>query len=197
VPPSGRERDVYDAVTLLLERIAGGESAARAEVVPLLYDELRRLARARMAHLAPGQTLQPTALVHEAFLRLEGHPSRDWQSRRNFFFAASRAMHDILVESARRKGSLKRGGALQRINLEGIDPPIEAPTTDMLQLESALARLAAEDPDGHEIVMLRYFAGLTMEEVAATVGVSLSTVERRWRFLRSWLGARLEEDRGE
>jgi len=197
VPPSGREQDIYDAVTLLLERIAGGESGARAEVVPLLYDELRRLARARMAHLAPGQTLQPTALVHEAFLRLEGHPARDWQSRRHFFFAASRAMHDILVESARRKGSLKRGGALQRIDLDGLDPPIEAPATDMLQLELALARLAAEDPDGHEIVMLRYFAGLTMEEVAATLGVSLSTIERRWRFLRSWLGARLEEYRGE
>lgn len=179
-------------VTQLLNRISSGDVDAHGELLPLLYDELRALARARMARMAPNQTLQPTALVHEVYLRLEKHPKREWEDRRHFFFVVSRAMRDILVENARRKSSLKRGGDLERLDIDHVDVAIDSPMEDMLALDLALEELEREDPDGHQMVMLRYFAGQTMEEIAQTLEVSLSTVERRWRFLRAWLATRLE-----
>jgi RNA polymerase sigma factor (TIGR02999 family) len=163
--------------------------ASSTLLVTLLYDELRQLAGARLRGAAPGQTLQPTALVHEAFLRLQSRGQKQWDGRRHFFGAAARAMHDILVERARARARHKRGGGVAPVDLDAVADSIaiHEPDVDMLALAEALERLAREDERKHELVLLRYFAGLEHQEIAELLGVSLRTVERDWRFARAWL----------
>lgn len=154
-----------------------------------LYDELRRLARARMYRLAPGQTLQPTEIVHEAYLRLMKGQEQQWNSRGHFFGAAARAMRNVLVEHARQKNSLKRGGDRQRVNLDITLPGHEHSVSaeELLSLHAALQRMQAQFPAHVEIVLLLYFGGMTTRQVAEVMDMSESTVERRWRFARAWL----------
>jgi RNA polymerase sigma factor (TIGR02999 family) len=164
-----------------------------AELLPLLYAELRHLAAALTARLSPGQTLQPTALVHEAYLRLVRDQDPGWEGRRHFFGAAAQAMREILIEQARRKGSLKHGGQGRRLELaEGL-AWIEPPSGDLLALDEAIQQLQLEDAQLAEIVQLRYYTGLSVEETASVVGVSISTLKRDWRFARAWLARRLGE----
>jgi RNA polymerase sigma factor (TIGR02999 family) len=168
-----------------------GEAQAAAELLVAVYAELRRLAAALTARLPPGQTLQPTALVHEAYLKLVRDRDPGWEGRRRFFGAAARAMREILVEQARRKGAQKRGGEGRRVELaEGL-ALIEPPADDLLALDEALRRLQAEEPRLAEVVLLRYYAGLSVEETAGVVGRSASTVTRQWRQARAWLAGRL------
>jgi RNA polymerase sigma factor (TIGR02999 family) len=169
------------------------EAQAAAELLPELYTELRRLAAALTAQRGPGQSLTPTALVHEAFLRLVKDQDPGWDGRRHFFGAAARAMREILIEQARRKGRLKRGGGGQRVELAEGMVWIEPPADDLLALDEAIQKLQAEDPRLAEIVMLRYYSGLSVEETAAVVGVSVSTVTRDWRYARAWLAGELGE----
>lgn len=184
-------------LTRVMDSLSRGEDGAADRLLPLVYEELRILARSRMREIPPGQTLQPTALVHEAWVRIADRRPEGWANRAEFFFAAARAMRDILVEDARRKGSLKRGGDRRRVVLdESSDLAIEPPTDDVLALDEAISLLAAEHPEAAKVVNLRYFAGLTMEEVAAIRGVSVSTVERLWRFARAWLRSQLEQGTG-
>ena len=166
---------------------AAPEVQPAAELLPVVYEELRRLAAALAGRLPPGQTLQPTALVHEAYLRLVGEQDPGWHGRRHFFGAAARAMRDILVEQARRKGAHKHGGDARRIELtEGL-AIIEPPSDDLLAVDEAIQKLQAEKPHLAEIAMLRYFAGLSVDETAAVLGMSASTLAREWRFARAWL----------
>ena len=190
-------------VTLLLQRVEDGAEGAQDELLAALYDELHRMAAAQVRKLPPGRTLQATALVHEAYLRILGGPAHDngehdgrpdWRSRRHFFFVAARAMHDILVEDARRKATSKRGGGWQRADLSRIELAFETPADDMLALADALAKLEAEDPERAQLVHLRFFAGLGESEAAEVLGVSLRTVQRRWRFVRAWLHRELGGD---
>jgi RNA polymerase sigma factor (TIGR02999 family) len=163
------------------------EMRPAAELLPVVYAELRRVAAALALRLPPGQTLQPTALVHEAYLRLVGDRDPGWNGRRHFFGAAARAMRNILVEQARRKGAHKRGGSGRRVELtEGL-AIIEPPAEDLLAVDEAIQKLQAEKPHLAEIAMLRYFAGLSADETAAALGVSASTIAREWRFARAWL----------
>jgi RNA polymerase sigma factor (TIGR02999 family) len=162
-----------------------------AELLPTVYAELRRLAAALTAQLPPGQTLQPTALVHEAYLRLVRTQDPGWKGRRHFFGAAAQAMREILIEQARRKGRRKRGGGARRIELSEELAVIEPPADDLLALDEAIQQLQAEDPRVAEIVLLRYYAGLSVAETAETLGQSVSTVTRDWRFARAWLAGRL------
>jgi RNA polymerase sigma factor (TIGR02999 family) len=164
----------------------GGNQPAAA-LLPDVYTELRRLAAALSTRLRPGQTLQPTALVHEAYLRLVGHRDPGWEGRRHFFGSAARAMREILIEQARRKGSLKRGGGARRVELSEGLAVIEPPADDLLALDEAIGRLQEERPHLAEVVQLRYYAGLSVEETAAVVGRSVSTITREWRFARAWL----------
>jgi len=179
-------------ITQLLSLAAGGDDGASARLLPLIYKDLRRLAGGMMSKLPPGQTLQPTALVHEAFLRLSGRDDLPVESRKQYFLYAARAMRDILVEQARRKSRVKRGGDLQKVELKEIDLVVETPVEDVLALNEALERIKREDPDGHQIIMLRYFVGFSVPEIAEVSGVSVSTIERRWRYLRAWLAQELE-----
>ncbi len=185
--------DAPSAVTLVLNAAAAGDREAAAKLLPLVYGELRKLARARMAALAPGQTSQPTALVHEAYLRVIGRADPGWEGRGHFFGAAARAMRDILVEQARRKASLKRGGDRKRFDLEDADLAIEPPGDNVVALDEAIKRLEGDDPRKGQIVNLRYFAGFTAQETAAALGVSVGTVEREWRYIRAWLYTQLSE----
>lgn len=180
-------------ITHLLTRTAGGDPRAAEELLPLVYDELRRLARAKLAHEPAGQTLQPTALVHEAYLRLVGEQDPGWNGRGHFFAAAAIAMRRILVDQARRKGRLRHGGGKFRANFENIEGVAVSQTDDLPAIDEALARLEAEDPRKGQIVNLRYFVGLTEQEVADVLGVSLSTVEREWRYCRRWLYTQLRQ----
>ncbi len=194
-------RGKAEAITATLKAAAEGDSSAAAELLPLVYEELRSLARSRMARLAAGQTLQPTALVHEAYVRVVGEVDPSWDSRGHFFAAAARAMRDILVEQARRKASLKRGGDRVRADLRDSELAIAAPTTDVLGLNEALSELETDDPRKGQIVNMRYFAGLTIEETAAALGISVGTVKREWQFAKRWLFTRLnpqdnEQERG-
>jgi RNA polymerase sigma factor (TIGR02999 family) len=165
-------------------------------LLPEVCAELRRLAVALTTRLRPGQTLQPTALVHEAYLRLVERRDHGWEGRRHFFGAAARAMREILIEQARRKGSRKRGGGARRVALSEGLMLIEPPADDLLALDEAIRQLQAERPPLAEIVLLRYFTGLSVEETADVVERSVSTVTREWRFARAWLAARvrLKED---
>ena len=173
-----------------------GEPSAAEELLPLLYAELRRLAQSYLSKSPPGNSLQATALVHEAYLRLVGNHDPGWDGRRHFFGAAAQAMRHILVEQARRRGTVKRGGDLKRVELDEVDLGIEGPSDDILGLNEALAALEKADPRKAQIVLLHHIAGLTMEETAAAVGTSLSTVEREWRFARALLYEELADRNG-
>jgi RNA polymerase sigma factor (TIGR02999 family) len=167
------------------------ESHSTVALLPVLYAELRRLASALTAQRGPGQTLTPTALVHEAYLRLVRSQGTGWEGQRHFFGAAAQAMREILIEQARRKGRLKRGSRRRRVELaEGL-AWIEPPADDVLALDEAIQKLQAEHPRLAEIVMLRYYSGLSVEETAAVVGVSVSTLTRDWRYARAWLAGAL------
>jgi RNA polymerase sigma factor (TIGR02999 family) len=180
-------------VTRILATIEQGNPNAAERLFPLVYDELRKLAGRRLAHEKPGQTLQATALVHEAYLRLVGNEDpADWSSRGHFFAAAAEAMRRILVENARRKRRLRHGGGRRRIDLDGLDAGDE-PSDDLLALDEALDRLATEEPVVAAVVMLRYFAGLTIEETAAALGISVRTANRHWAFAKAWLYRQLNE----
>jgi RNA polymerase sigma factor (TIGR02999 family) len=169
------------------------ERQPAADLLPDVYAELRRLAASLSGRLQPGQTLQPTALVHEAYLRLVRDKDPGWEGRRHFFGAAARAMREILIEQARRKSSLKHGGASERVELvEGL-AVIEPPADDLLALDEAIQKLQAAKPHLAEIVLLRYYTGLTFEETASVVGRSVSTIKREWRFARAWLTRQLGE----
>jgi RNA polymerase sigma factor (TIGR02999 family) len=171
------------------------EMQTAAELLPIVYAELRQLAGALAGRLPPGQTLQPTALVHEAYLRLVGDRDPGWNGRRHFFGAAARAMRDILVEQARRKGAQKHGGGGRRVELtEGL-AVIEPPAEDVLAVDEAIQKLQAEKPNLAEVAMLRYFAGLSVDETAAVLGMSASTLAREWRFARAWLVRQLGDAR--
>jgi RNA polymerase sigma factor (TIGR02999 family) len=172
-------------VTQLLDAAAAGDPRAAAELLPLVYTELRALAAARMAAEQPGQTLQPTALVHEAYLRLTGTgPTADWIGRGHFFAAAAEAMRRILVDQARRRQADKRGGRGRRIPLDAADVGFTSPADHLLDVDDALTRLAAEDPQAARLIQLRYFGGLSIEDAAEVVGVSRSTAYEHWSYAR-------------
>ena len=175
-------------VTRILDAAAAGDPKAAAELLPLVYDELRNLAAARMAEERPGQTLQATALVHEAYLRLVGgeQPQR-WDSRRHFFSAAAEAMRCILIDTARRKLTEKHGGGRRRIDLDDVAAAAPSRAADLVDLDEALTKFAAEDPVKARLVTLRYFAGLSVEEAADVLGISRATTDRYWAYARTWL----------
>lgn len=187
------------AVTRILARLQEGESASSEELLPLVYQELRRLAAARLAQEAAGQTLQPTALVHEAYLRLIGNDCGDvrWDHRGHFFAAAAEAMRRILVESARRKGRLKHGGGRQRVLEADIAARIPEGPEDLLSLDEALTAFAEESPDKAELVKLRYFAGLSEAEAAQALAISRATASRWWTYAKAWMYDRLRNADGE
>jgi RNA polymerase sigma factor (TIGR02999 family) len=178
-------------VTRMLHAIDRGDPLAAAELLPILYHELRQLAARKLASERPGQTLQPTALVHEAWLRLVGHDDPSWDGRGHFFAAASEAMRRILIENARRKQRLKHGGGLERVDLESVDVACAMPPEELLALDEALIELERVDPTGAKIVQLRFFGGLTPPQIAQTLGLSLATVGRSWAFSRAWLFRKL------
>lgn len=179
--------DDYKPVTRVLHAAVQGDPQAAQDLLPLVYDELRILARSRLRKVPPGQTLQPTALVHEAYLRVVGRKDPGWDGRGHFFAAAARAMRDILVEYARRKTAKKRGGDRRRVSTEKAEPTFEPPSEDILAVDEAVKRLEEDDPRKGQIVNLRYFARLTTAETATALGVSVGTVEREWRYIRAWL----------
>lgn len=175
-------------VTQLLDAISDGDSRASAELLPLVYEELRKLAQSYMAKEAHALTLQPTALVHEAYLRLVGQEDARWSGRGHFFGAAAQAMRRILVDQARSRGRLKRGGGAAKLELnENAMPGSEGPGTDFLALDEALDALEKYDARKFQVVMLQYFAGLSVDETAAALGLSASTVRNDWTFARAWL----------
>ena len=174
----------------LLTKASEGKSTE--ELVPYLYGELRRLAQSMLSRTPPGQTIQATALVHEAYLRLIGPDAKAWPGKAQFFAAVARSMRDILVENARRKAADKRGGDLRRTDQDLAAIAIEPPSTDMLALDSALERLKAVDPIKAQLVDLRYFAGLTDDEIGEVLGCSARTVQREWRFARAWLQTEMD-----
>ncbi len=175
-------------VTQLLNAIDGGDPQAAEQLLPLVYEELRKLAAARMAQEKPGQTLQATALVHEAWLRLAGaEEQRAWNGRGHFFGAAAEAMRRILVDRARQKLSLKRGAGAERINLDDLEVAAAADDDTLLAVDEAMAKLAKEDPDSAEFIKLRFFVGLTNEEAAQALGIPERTARRHWSFARAWL----------
>jgi RNA polymerase sigma factor (TIGR02999 family) len=181
-------------VTRILSAIEAGDPHAAVELLPLVYDELRKLAATRLAAEKPGQTLQATALVHEAYLRLvgDGKP-RAWDGRGHFFAAVAEAMRRILVEQARRKGRARHGGGQRRVDLDESGVAAKSADDDLLAIDEALTRLAELDPKRAELVKLRFFAGLTMPEAAVALGISLATAERHWAFARTWLYAELRD----
>jgi RNA polymerase sigma factor (TIGR02999 family) len=206
-------------LTRILAAIDRGETGATAELFPIVYEELRQLAASKLRHESPGHTLQATALVHEVYLRLVGTTDAEsqpgvtgeasdaapievsstsgdaWQSRGHFFAAAAEAMRRILVENARRKGRLKRGGDRERIALDQVEPTDPEPSVDLLALNEALVKLEAADKAKGDVVKLRYFAGLTIDETARALGISEATVKRHWLYARAWL--RREMSKGE
>jgi RNA polymerase sigma factor (TIGR02999 family) len=185
-------------ITGILNAIDSGDPDAAEQLLPLVYKELRRLAARWLAHEAPGQTLQPTALVHEAFLRLVGDGAdRHWDGRRHFFAAAAQAMRRILVENARRKHRLKRGGGMARLPLEEAELLAPEPREDVLALDAALTELAATDRATADLVQLRYFGGLSIPEAAQVLGVSPRTATRLWTFARHWLWEKLQGTGGD
>jgi RNA polymerase sigma factor (TIGR02999 family) len=175
-------------VTHILAAIEAGDPKAASELLPLVYDQLRELATARLASEAPGNTLQPTALVHEAYLRLIGPVDGErWENRGHFFAAAAEAMRRILVDAARRKRREKHGGDRHRVELDAATPAAAEPRDDLVALDDALTRLAATDPQAARLVELRHFAGLTVAEAAGALGISARTADRLWAFARAWL----------
>jgi RNA polymerase sigma factor (TIGR02999 family) len=183
-----------EQVTQLLNAAVAGDAHAAEELLPLVYEQLRHLAAARMMHEPAGQTLQATALVHEAWLRLAGSKQTSWQNRAHFFSAAAEAMRRILVENARRKSRLKRWGGQQRLDFEGLELADTTPDDKILLIDESLKQLQAEDPATARIVMLKFFAGMTNQEVAKALGVSERTIERDWAFARSWLYRAIQKE---
>jgi RNA polymerase sigma factor (TIGR02999 family) len=182
-------------VTQILAQIERGDEAAAERLLPLVYDELRKLAAAKLAHEKPGQTLQATALVHEAYLKLvDVETANRWNSRGHFFAAAAEAMRRILINRARDKHRLKRGGHLRRIDLDKIEFALDTPDDNLLALDEALTRLADENQPCAELVKLRFFAGLSLREAAAALGISTSTADRYWAYARAWLFEALRSD---
>jgi RNA polymerase sigma factor (TIGR02999 family) len=188
---------VRSDVTQLLNALERGDPHAAARLLPLVYDELRRLAADKLRREAPGQTLQATALVHEAYLRLVGTGDEQrWDSRGHFFAAAAEAMRRILVENVRRKRSLKQGGGRAREEFDEVLLAAPEPVEDLLALDEALGKLAARDPVKAELVKLRYFAGMTIEEAAAALGISSATAKRYWTYARTWLYHEIAGEQG-
>jgi len=180
-------------VTRILNAIEQGDGRATDELLPLVYEELRVLAAQRLSHESPGQTLQATALVHEAYIRLIGFEDRNWDNHGHFFAAAAEAMRRILIDSARRKQSARRGGGHQKVDLDEAHLSIEQSKEDLLLLDEALNRLEQEDPQLAEVVKLRYFAGLTLEQVAKIMSIARRTVDRYWALGRAWLYQEMTE----
>jgi RNA polymerase sigma factor (TIGR02999 family) len=185
---------IMNDVSRILEQIQQGDPAAAERMLPLVYEELRRLAAAELAGEKPGQTLDATALVHEAYLRLVG--DQQFADRRHFFRVAAEAMRRILIDRARQKGRIKRGGQRARVPLSEVEVTGEAPAEQLLALDEALDRFAAVDPAKAELVKLRYFAGLSEEEAAAALGISRATASRHWKYARAWLINALCKDEG-
>jgi RNA polymerase sigma factor (TIGR02999 family) len=183
-------------LTQILGQIEAGDPRAGEQLLPLVYDELRKLAAARMAQESGTQTLQPTALVHEAWLRLSGPSQPEWRGRGHFFGAAAEAMRRILIERARKKARIRHGGALERVDLEHVTLATEDSDEVVLAIHEALEKLANESPQKAEIVKLRYFAGLEHAEIAQALGVAEPTVRRHWAYARAWLFAELKAQTG-
>jgi RNA polymerase sigma factor (TIGR02999 family) len=180
-------------ITMLLHAVERGEEQSAEDLLPVIYEELRHLAAARMAHEAAGHTLQPTALVHEAWLRLVNEEDRTWRNRAYFFAAAAEAMRRILVEHARRKARFKHGGGQQRLNVEDLNLAQSTPDEKVLLIHDALEQLELEHPERARIVVLKYFSGLTNREVAETLGLGERTVDRHWVCAKVWLVRKIEE----
>jgi len=188
--------DTMNDVSHILQAIEQGELQAASRLLPLVYEELRRLAAQKLSHEQPGQTLQATALVHEAYLRLVGGDDAvRFANRAHFFAAAAEAMRRILVDHARRRGRLKRGGERKRLDLERLEVAAEDTSEDLLALDEALTQLAATDPAAAELVKLRYFAGLSTPQAAEALGTSLRSAERLWTYARAWLRAALDDEK--
>jgi RNA polymerase sigma factor (TIGR02999 family) len=185
-------------VTQILSAIERGDPHAAEQLLPLVYDELRKLAAQKLAQEKPGQTLQATALVHEAYLRLVDRDNdQPWNSRGHFFAAAAEAMRRILVDQARKKMSRKRGGGLERLPLEEVEIGAPEPTVDLLAVNDALEKFGRIDKAAAELVKLRYYAGLTLPQAAEALGISSSTADRQWAYARAWLHAELQENDAE
>ena len=185
-------------VTRILSAIEQGDAHAAEQLLPLVYDELRKLAAQRLAQEKPGQTLQATALVHEAYVRLVSNSEdRHWDGCGHFFAAAAEAMRRILIERARRKGSQKGGGGRERLDLDDVEPALDGPNDlELIALDEALRKLELKDPRRAEVVKLRFFAGLTTEQAAAALGVSVATAENDWAYARSWLRIQMGDSAG-
>lgn len=181
-------------LTVILERIEQGDPHAANELLPLVYEELRKLAAQKMMHESPGQTLQATALVHEAWLRLGGDHQPEWRNRAHFFAAAAEAMRRILIDNARRKKFLRHGGGVERVPLDGLELAARMADEQLLALHEALDRLAEHDAQKAELVKLRFFAGLTNEQAAQVLGISEPTVKRHWAYARAWLFREMNAD---
>ncbi len=182
-------------VTRILIAIEQGDAKAADELLPLVYEELRRLAAHKMSREPPGQTLQATALVHEAYIRLVGSQDQNWSGRTHFFAAAAEAMRRILIDNARRKQRLKRGGGQQKVGLTDAEPAIEGPSNDLIALDEALARLAEIDKTKADLVKLRYFAGLTLKQAASILNLPERTAKRHWTHARAWLYRQVADGR--
>lgn len=181
-------------VTLILSQIESGDPSAAEQLLPLVYDELRKLAAARMARKSPGHTLQATVLVHEAYLRLvQPNADRRWKDRRHFFIVAAEAMRQVLIENARRRKSARRGGGYSREDIDPAQLVSSLPSDQLMALNDALEELAVKDASKAELVKLRFFAGLTVAEAAETLGIPSRTAERQWAYTRAWLQCQLAE----
>ena len=191
----GYPRESMSQITTILERAAEGEAQAAHELLPLVYEELRKLATARMASEWDTSTLQPTALVHEAWLRLVGSEQPNWRNRGHFFAAAAEAMRRILIDRARRKLALKRGARAKCLDLDLVDVAIQADEESLLAMNDALEKLVIEDPQSAELVKLRFFVGLNYKEAAQALGVSERSAKRHWEFARAWLYRELSQPR--
>ena len=174
-------------VTVILDAISGGDHNAAEELLPLVYEELRRLAAHKMSNEAPGQTLQPTALVHEAWLRLTGNENVKWDGRAHFFGAAAEAMRRILIDNARRKKALRHGGGQRPLDIQDVEVAAALQDDELLALNDALEQFSAKDPQKAELVKLRYFAGLTLQQAAELLAISEPTAKRHWAYARAWL----------
>jgi RNA polymerase sigma factor (TIGR02999 family) len=174
-------------VTAILGRLSEGNGEAAEQLLPLVYEDLRKLAAHRMSRLAPGQTLQPTALVHEAWLRMVNAEQRTWQNQAHFFAAAAEAMRRVLIDNIRRRSRLKRGGGLERIDLEEVQLADRTPDDKLLMISEALERLEAVNPQKARVVVLKFFGGLTDGEAALALGVTERTIERHWAYAKAWL----------
>jgi len=181
-------------ITRVLRAIGNGDGQAAEELLPLVYDELRKLAAARIAYEQPGQTLQATAIVHEAWLRLVSDGERSWQNRSHFFGAAAEAMRRILIENARRKAALKRGGGQLRMDIAEVELADASPDDTILLIDDALKELEIEAPEKARIVVLKFFGGLTNQQIAENLGTTERTIERQWAFAKAWLYAKIKAE---